>query len=128
MAENRLSDPAKIDEASYAPFIAAETLWLAELDGAVAGFAGLDLPRCQVWALFVAPSQERRGIGRALLARLISEARSRDLQRLELTTQAGSRAERLYAAAGWTRVGLDADGDVRLSIDLKRRPRAASPG
>jgi len=118
VTENRLSDPAKVTEASFLPFIAAETAWVAESGRVVASFAALDAPQRSVWALFVAPTHEGQGIGRALHDLLLGEARQRGASYLELTTQPGSRAERLYSAAGWRKLGAEANGDVRLAISL----------
>lgn len=80
--------------------------FVAELDGAVAGFvcvgASRDVRRCgEVYALYVDPGAWARGVGRALLARAETElARRWDLAALWVL-EANDRARRFYAAAGW---------------------------
>ena len=71
--ENRLSDPLRITEADYLPFLAQ--------------------PR----ASWVAESESRSG----------SES-------ISLVTEPGTRAEQLYLAAGWTRVGIEPTGEIRF--------------
>lgn len=60
----------------------------------------LDSPHFEVVELHVRPSAQRRGIGSALLAQLLSRQPHR---RAVLTTQAAARsARRFYAKNGWT--------------------------
>ena len=40
--------------------------WVSEIDGRVVGFAIADLSGANVYALFIEPEYERRGIGRLL--------------------------------------------------------------
>jgi GNAT superfamily N-acetyltransferase len=114
--ENPLPAAAGIDEASYLPFLAAT--WVAEAEGAVAGFAALDLARASVWALFVHPTAERRGIGRALHRALLQGAAERGLQQLSLSTASDTRAERFYRTNGWQQAGLSAAGELRFERAL----------
>ena len=41
-------------------------VWLWEEDGVILGFSAADTRNGSIWALFVAPGHERRGIGRVL--------------------------------------------------------------
>jgi GNAT superfamily N-acetyltransferase len=116
--ENRLSDPASIAAADYAPYVADGRCWVWEADGEAAGFAALDGEGASVWALFVAPEAQGRGGGRALMERLLEEARRRGLSELRLTTEAGSRAERFYRQSGWEPVGEDGRGARVMRLEL----------
>ncbi len=40
--ENQLADPGRVTEASYLPYVAARSAWVAEVDGAIIGFSALD--------------------------------------------------------------------------------------
>ena len=73
----------------------------------VAGFA---LTRCvldeeELLLLAVDPRWRRRGVGRALLDRVIADARGRAIARLFLEMRDGNDAARLYAGAGFAQVG-----------------------
>lgn len=118
VSENRLSDPASIAAADYAPYVESGLCWVWESGGEAAGFAALDSRAGSVWALFVAPAAQGRGGGRALLERLVAEARRLGLAELRLTTEAGSRAEHVYRAAGWLDDGGDGKGDLLLRLPL----------
>lgn len=112
--QNRLADPARISEQSYAPFIADGSAWLAEINGAIAGFAIIDVKKRSVWALFVDPAAEGQGIGRGLHDRMVGWARGEGLHRLSLTTAADSRAANFYRASGWSQTGITPDGEIRF--------------
>lgn len=115
--ENRLTDPASIGAEDYRPYIASGLCWVAEAEGRIAGFAALDAADASVWALFVAPEAEGQGHGRRLLAHLTAEAHRLGLAELSLSTDPGSRAERLYRRGGWTEAGRDG-GAVRMRLRL----------
>jgi GNAT superfamily N-acetyltransferase len=110
--ENRLYDPERIKEASYLPYIAAGSAWVAETNTGIAGFAVLDAPARKVWALFIAPDAEGAGIGRALHQHMMDWAREMGLERLSLSTENGSRAVNFYSQAGWQQSGFTAEGEV----------------
>ena len=58
--------------------------------------------------MYVAPEQARRGLGQALLAALLADARSTDLELLVLTVTQGNRgAEQLYLEAGFASFGIE---------------------
>jgi GNAT superfamily N-acetyltransferase len=116
--ENRLSERTGIGEASYLPFIRAGSVWLAESLSGIAGFAAVDARAQRVWALFVDPNCEGAGVGRALHDAMLAWCREQGLQRLFLSTEAGSRAVRFYRGAGWTQTGVTADGEVLFEKDL----------
>lgn len=118
VAENALSDPRKITEECYLPYLDCEGAWLAETQSGLAGFAILDRASATVWALFVAPEAQGTGVGRALHARLIEAAAAHGLRRLSLATAAGTRAERFYTEAGWTRTGTTATGELWFERNL----------
>ncbi|MER7703566.1 GNAT family N-acetyltransferase [Kitasatospora sp. NPDC097605] len=93
-------------------------LWVAESDGEgrIAGTVQLrpattanGRHRADVAKLMVHRADRGRGLAGRLLAALESAAAARGLRTLVLDTETGSPAERMYAAAGWTRVGTVPD-------------------
>lgn len=98
--------------------------WVAEDDGGQAiGFAMADLEDASLFALFVLPPHEGRGVGTALLA-LAEAALFAQHPRAWLETAASSRAAAFYRAHGWGDALAVGDGDVRLH---KTRPVAPEP-
>src|SRR5205085_11279470 len=65
--ENKLINPLLVTEANYINFLTVLGKgWLCEINNVIAGFAIIDLKRNNVWALFIRPGYEKKGIGRTL--------------------------------------------------------------
>ena len=122
--ENRLSDPQRVCDASYLPYIAAGRAWVAETDDGIAGFAAIDAAMRSVWALFVDPTAEGAGIALALHLRMLQWADAQGIESLSLTTEAGTRAARFYTRAGWAEVGKTAEGELVFELTLRPSPHA----
>lgn len=116
--ENRLSDPQRITEASYLPYIAAGSAWVAEMDAGLVGFAAVDGRSKCVWALFTDPKAEGAGVGRALHRRMLEWAHEQGIGRLSLSTDRGTRAAEFYKRAGWKETGVAADGELLFEMTL----------
>ena len=86
-------------------------IWLWEEDGKVLGFSAADTRDGTIFALFVDPAHEGRGIGRALFARALDSLREAGHTTGSLTTQPGSRADRFYQRWGWKVLGTSASGE-----------------
>jgi len=105
--ENVLSNPALVTLGDYEAHILGHgRTWVAEVDGEIVGFSSADGERATIWALFIDPAHEARGLGRQLLARAVEWLWSRGAAEIALTTAPGTRAERFYRAAGWTVTGM----------------------
>jgi GNAT superfamily N-acetyltransferase len=117
--ENRLTDPSRLGEADYIPFIDGHgETWHAMVEGQIAGFAALDHHDKSVWALFVDPAFEGSGLGKLLLTKLVDQARAAAIPTLSLVTTPGTRAETFYLRNGWQADGLTESGECRLILNL----------
>ena len=116
--ENRLSDPHRVLEADYHPYVAACSIWVAVSGKDIVGFGAIDAPAATLWALFVDPVAEGRGVGRALLRHMDDWARGQGIRRLSLTTGKGTRAQKFYEQAGY-RSGVSNDGEVLMEKALQ---------
>lgn len=114
--ENTLSDPARITPQMYEDFLEQSGRgWVAEQDGDIVAFCYADKINASIWALFVQPGHEGRGLGKALLGLAVDWLFELGHARAHLTTGAGTRADRFYAAQGWVRE--PADGlDIAYSL------------
>jgi GNAT superfamily N-acetyltransferase len=109
VTENTLSDPARITTAMYEDYLERSGRgWVAEADGVVVAFCYADSVDASIWALFVQPGHEGRGYGTSLLALAAAWLFERGHDRIRLTTGAGTRADRFYAARGWRREPVSA--------------------
>ncbi len=90
--------------------------WVVEVEGQVVAFAVGDAATGGIWALFVDPEHEGRGYGRRLHDEMLSWLWTQGHERLWLTTEPGTRAERFYRTAGWNWVGTTINGELRFEI------------
>lgn len=88
--------------------------WVASVDGEVVGFAMVDLDSACLFALFVLPEHEGRGMGTAL-ARACEQALFARHACAWLETAGASRAAGLYRHLGWGDEVDLGDGDVRMT-------------
>jgi len=116
--ENRLSNPNLVTADDCAEFIERSEIWVREEAGAVQAFAAGDVRDGWIWALFVAPEYEGRGIGRALLSMACETLRNAGYTVANLSTAAGTRAERFYMENGWTLVSNNRRGEVLFNKQL----------
>lgn len=100
----------------------AQWCWVAERDGAVAGFMSLE-PSGYLDMAFVLPEEMGKGTAKALYAALIAKACDERLPRLTVT--ASHLARRFFARQCWAldrKEDLAADGQIydvfRMSLDL----------
>jgi GNAT superfamily N-acetyltransferase len=103
VTENVLSDPSRVTLAMYEDYLERSGHgWVAELDGTVVAFcyAARD---GSIWALFVQPGCEGRGLAQRLLALATDWLFAQGHECIRLSTAAGTRADRFYAAQGWRR-------------------------
>lgn len=116
--ENVLSDPSKVPASLVCEFIGHSGIWLWEEDGRVLGFSSADTRDGSLWALFIDPVAEGRGIGRALLDEALDDLRRNSWTQARLTTEIGSRAERFYRRHGWRENGVSSSGERIFLLDL----------
>ena len=111
--ENRLSDPSRVTPAMCNDYLdALGRGWVAELDGEIIGFSYAARADASIWALFVDPGREGLGAGRQLLRLAAGWLFEIGNEEVRLGTEANTRADRFYAAQGWTRGGMKDDVEV----------------
>ena len=110
--ENQSSDPSLVTDEDYVWFEEHPGIWVWDEGGKILGFSAGDTRDGTIWALFVDPACERRGIGRALFETACDTLRRAGHRTATLTTDPGTRAERFYRAAGWKIVGASTRGEL----------------
>lgn len=90
--------------------------WVCEIDGRIVGFAVADREAANVWALFVEPGFEGRGIGRLLHETMLDWLFESGLSRIWLSTDPNTRAECFYQNANWQYAGRTANGEARYEM------------
>jgi len=117
--ENALSDPERITGQMYRDYLdALGRGWVAELEGELIGFSYADRTDGSIWALFVDPLREGLGAGKRLLRLAADWLFEIGFDEVRLGTAANTRADRFYAAQGWTREGMK--NAVEVAYRLRR--------
>ncbi len=115
VTENRLSNPDLVKHVHYEEMINMHGRgWVYEEKGNILGFAFLDITNKNVWALFVSPAHEKKGIGRALHDHLLTWWFKNYAYPLWLSTSPDTRAEKFYRRAGWRAAGRTSSGEIRF--------------
>jgi GNAT superfamily N-acetyltransferase len=113
--ENILSDPSLITPQDYAAYLENRGAgWVVEIENQIVGFAIVDLREHNVWALFVHPDAEKKGVGRQLHDEMIRWYFSQTTETLWLGTEPNSRAEGFYRKAGWKDVGKHGSTEIKF--------------
>ena len=115
--ENKLSNPLRITEADYALYLTEKGKgWLCEIDNRVAGFAIVDTKDNNIWALFVHPSFEGKGIGKQLQQIMLDWFFAQTKETVWLSTGPNTRAEKFYELTGWKKTGVTSDGETKFEM------------
>jgi len=115
--ENRLSDPGLVPDQDVEEFITNRGKgWVCELDDRITGFAIVDLIANNVWALFVHPDFEAKGIGKKLHQIMMDWYFIQTKEKIWLGTEPNSRAEKFYSMQGWKEVGKHGKDEIKFEM------------
>lgn len=115
--ENILSDPNLVTESMTAEAISETGRgWVFEQHRKILGFSIALHKDPSIWALFVHPDHEGRGIGQALYKAAVDWLWNRGAEKIWLSTGPETRAERFYRERGWRPVGTLENGDLRMEL------------
>lgn len=117
--ENILSDPSRVTTADILWFIDNGPIWTWIEDGVVQGFSAGDPRDGTIFALFVDPKWEGRGIGRALIELACQSLRQAGHKAFTLGTEPGTRAEKFYRRNGWVSSGHKSNGEIIFRRSLE---------
>jgi GNAT superfamily N-acetyltransferase len=118
VVENLLT-AAQLDERGItnasvaASFLADSKGWVALQAEEIVAFSIADRAAQSIFALFVLPAYEGRGIGSVLLDSALRWLWDNGAERVWLTTGPGTKAVRFYEKRGWTCTGQGPRGDLR---------------
>ncbi len=117
--ENMLSDPALVPDKDVEDFITNRGKgWVCEMDDTIIGFAIADLREHNIWALFVDPGHEAKGIGKKLHQLMLDWYFNQTKEKVWLGTSPNSRAEKFYRMQGWKEVGVHGKGEIKFEMEF----------
>ena len=115
--ENTLSDPLLVTDDDVIDYINNRGKgWVFEVEGIITGFSIISLIDQNVWALFVHPDFEKRGIGRLLHDEMMNWYFETFDKPVWLSTSPGTRAEQFYRKAGWQENGTYGKGEIKFKM------------
>jgi GNAT superfamily N-acetyltransferase len=117
VTENRLSHPDRITHDDYVPFLTIKGKgWVYEVDGRIVGFAVVDMAADNIWALFLLPAFEGKGIGRQLQEVMLDWYFGSGKDRVWLGTSPATRAAAFYRKSGWEETGRHGDNEIKFEM------------
>ena len=115
--ENMLSDPALVPDKDVVDYITRRGKgWVSEIDAVITGFSIVSVMDNNVWALFMDPNYEAKGVGKKLHNVMLDWYFSQTEKTIWLSTSPGTRAEAFYRKAGWKETGLYGKGEIKFEI------------
>lgn len=115
--ENVLSNPALVTDKDCEEFLIVRGKgWVCEADNQLVGFAIADLQDHNVWALFLRPEYEGKGIGKRLHDIMLDWYFNQTGETLLLGTAFNTRAEKFYRLQGWKEAGLHGTKEIKFEM------------
>jgi len=120
VTENVLSNPDLVTDELCLEYLTARGKgWVCVGKVNILGFSIIDLRGRNVWALFVKPGHERKGIGRQLQNLMLDWYFSRTSERIWLSTDPHTRAEKFYRFSGWIDSGVRENGEIKFEMSFE---------
>jgi len=118
--ENRLSNPALVPDKDVEDYITNRGKgWVCEVDDVITGFSIVDLEDKNVWALFVLPDWEGKGIGKQLHQIMMDWYFAQTKEKIWLGTDPLTRADKFYLMQGWVEVGTHGKGEKKFEMSFE---------
>ena len=119
--ENILSNPALVPDKDVEEYITRRGKgWVCLMDDVIIGFSIVDLKENNIWALFVNPEYEAKGIGKKLHDMMLDWYFEQTKEKVWLGTSPNTRAEIFYRMQGWKEVGVHGKGEIKFEMDYER--------
>lgn len=118
--ENTLSNPNLVTDEDCEEFITQRGKgWVCEIDNLIVGFAIVDLKENNIWALFLNPAFEKKGIGQQLQKLMLDWYFAQTKTTVWLGTEFNTRAEYFYRKSGWIEVGTNGPKEIKFEMTYK---------
>jgi GNAT superfamily N-acetyltransferase len=118
--ENTLSNPNLVTDEDCREFLTIRGKgWVCEIDNEIVGFSIVDLKDNNIWALFIKPEFEKKGIGRRLHDTMLDWYFEQTRNNVWLDTSPMTRAESFYRKVGWTAIGAYGKNEIKFEMTYK---------
>ncbi|WP_162128072.1 GNAT family N-acetyltransferase [Flavobacterium phycosphaerae] len=121
VTENALSNPDLVTDADCMEFMFERGKgWVCEMNHQIVGFAIADLKEHNIWALFVHPNHDKKGIGKVLHNLMLTWYFLQTKETVWLGTAPGTRAEEFYKRMGWQPAGWHGTKEVKFEMSYRQ--------
>jgi len=125
--ENMLSNPALVPDKDVEDYIHNRGKgWVCEVDNTIVGFAIVSIVDNNVWALFIQPGYDKKGIGKKLHDEMINWYFNQTGDAIWLGTSPNTRAENFYRKAGWNEVRTHGQGEIKFEMTAEAWKRISN--
>jgi len=115
--ENQLSNPALVSDKDCEEYLTVRGQgWVCEISDRIVGFSIADILGNNIWALFVDPECEGKGIGKTLHGLMMDWYFQQTKKTVWLSTAPGTRAEKFYKRSGWKDAGFHGKGEIKFEM------------
>lgn len=115
--ENTLSNPDLVTDKDCEEFLTERGKgWVCEIDNHIVGFAIADLKENNIWALFLKPEFEGKGIGTKLQEIMLEWYFAKGKESVWLGTSPNTRAEKFYTKSGWIKNGMHGKKEIKFEM------------
>ena len=115
--ENTLSNPDLVTDKDCEEFITERGKgWVCEIERKITGFSIVDLNDNNIWALFVDPDFEKKGIGKKLHDIMLDWYFTQTKESVWLGTSPNTRAEIFYRKSGWNEIGMHGKNEIKFEM------------
>jgi len=121
VTENTLSNPNLVTDNDCEEFLTVRGKgWVCEIDNEIVGFSVVDLKDHNIWALFLRPEFEKKGIGRTLHDTMLNWYFEQTKTNVWLGTSPFTRAETFYRKAGWKEIGTHGKDEIKFEMTFEK--------
>lgn len=118
--ENVLSNPGLVTLQDYKDYLTTRGKgFVCEIDNIIVGFSIVDLIDKNVWALFVDPAYEGKGIGKKLHDLMLNWYFSQTTETLWLGTEPNTKAEIFYRKNHWMENGRHGKNEIKFEMNFE---------
>ncbi len=117
VTENVLSNPDLVKDQDCEEYLTVRGKgWICEIDNRIIGFAIADLKENNIWALFVDPEFEGKGVGGRLHEMMLNWYFAQHKEDVWLGTAPETKAEKFYKKHGWRPTGLHGKNEIKFEM------------
>lgn len=117
VTENTLSNPNMVTDDDCEEYLTIRGKgWVCEIESKIVGFSIVDVKDKNIWALFLRPEFERKGLGKKLHDIMLNWYFIQTKEKVWLGTSPNTRAEIFYRNLGWKEIGTHGKGEIKFEM------------